>query len=369
MAGSNRRIYKMGSAPALDMMLSPEASPPASRLDEEGGPYFAMNRLLGKAMGLKGYTLLRPISVKANSAVWLGRNRAGSLRAVKVLLNTTTNRSEFEAETQAVRIHLESKAKCAGTIAICSAHSDHANGVFTYSMELADDLVMGRNFIPSRYSPKTIGAYCGRRERIGLDHVLSLGEQLADLLYQLHLLGFVHGDVSPSNVLFVRGSMKLADLGSLRPIASESACLGTLGFASRYPSATHHVDMHAFAKLIYEIATGSASWLFPELPPRLHREEDSHRLMMLVELLVEICCPQDQRTAAEIKERLKRIRTQGFRSTCRKESLWLGLKGLFQFPGKYTPGAEAEDSRRATCRLMSSSIAEGPSFAKSRIRS
>ncbi|MCC7382130.1 MAG: protein kinase [Deltaproteobacteria bacterium] len=92
---------------------------------------------------------------------------------------------------------------------------------------------------------------------------LCVVEALCSGLEAIHAAGFVHGDVSPSNVLLSRfGEVKVADLGSARRIdaAPPAAPEGTLAYQApeqlRLERISPRTDLFAAALVAYELIAG-----------------------------------------------------------------------------------------------------------------
>jgi len=66
------------------------------------------------------------------------------------------------------------------------------------------------------YSPRTLREDLRWRGRLRVDECLEIELTLTSALEHLHKNGLVHRDVKPSNIVFVNGVPKLADIG-LRP--------------------------------------------------------------------------------------------------------------------------------------------------------
>src|SRR5256885_15210500 len=86
--------------------------------------------------------------------------------------------------------------------------------IFFYVMELADDAETGTDIDPATYVPLTLKELRLRRGKpLSPAECLVIGIDLAMALAGLHTAGLIHRDVKPSNVIFVGGVTKLADVG------------------------------------------------------------------------------------------------------------------------------------------------------------
>jgi hypothetical protein len=65
-----------------------------------------------------------------------------------------------------------------------------------------------------------------------IDETLEIGLALTTALEHLHRNGLVHRDVKPSNVIFVNGQPKLADIGLVSSVDATRSFVGTEGLQS-----------------------------------------------------------------------------------------------------------------------------------------
>src|SRR5207247_1328204 len=107
----------------------------------------------------------------------------------------------------------------------------------------------------SLYSPHTLRSELKRRGALPIDRCLEIGHALASALAHLHAHKLVHRDVKPSNVIFVGGAAKLADIGLVAGIHDARSFVGTEGYIPPEGPGAPSADCYAFGKLLYELST------------------------------------------------------------------------------------------------------------------
>jgi WD40 repeat protein len=234
--------------------------------------------------------MLRPIGRGSYGDVWLARSVGGQLRAVKVVWRSRfSSERPYEREFTGIR-HFEPISRShPGVVHILHLGRDEAAGCFYYVMELAD-AVEGKE----DYVPRTLASDLRPDERLPLTDVLTLGVQLADALGYLHRHRLIHRDVKPSNVIFVGGHAKLADIGLVTGADEARSFVGTEGFIPPEGPGSVQADIFGLGRVLYEAATGKDRCDFPELPEDLHTWEPAQRegLLELNEILARACAPQ-----------------------------------------------------------------------------
>lgn len=254
--------------------------------------------------------------------VWLARNRLGTLRAVKVVSRDAfEDRKPFEREFKGIQRFEPVSRSHEGLVDVLQVGG--TEDYFYYVMELADDasaelgmrradpaphppyghpLPIGwgegrgegvpsadaarqvndgqetphlesvaapRSALPapSSYAPRTLRvAQQQSGGRLPVRECVRIGRLLASALAHLHRHNLVHRDVKPSNIIFVEGAPKLADIGLVADLSEARSFVGTEGFIPPEGPGTPRADLYSLGKVLYEIGTGLDRRDFPALP-------------------------------------------------------------------------------------------------------
>jgi serine/threonine protein kinase len=189
----------------------------------------------------------------------------------------------------------------------------HEEGYFCYMMELADDIESGRNVDAHSYKPRTLKnelERSGLRLRLPAKQCIDIAIVLARGLQVLHQSGFTHRDVRPSNIIFVDGVPKLADIDLLAGNDSALPSYIPKDYAAPEGCHSNRADIFSLGKTIYEMCTGFSVKSYPCLPPDI-RHWDDHRAMLKVNKVIARACAKDLRkrysSAREMLNDLERI--------------------------------------------------------------
>ena len=87
----------------------------------------------------------------------------------------------------------------------------------------------------------------------------------------LHKNGLLHRDIKASNILFVNGSPKLGDPGTIQHIENAATFIGTSGYLAPEGSTSKQSDIFALGKLLYRMMTGNSVDQFPLLPDHFYK--------------------------------------------------------------------------------------------------
>jgi WD40 repeat protein len=132
--------------------------------------------------------------------------------------------------------------------------------------------------------------------------------KLATALAHLHAQGLVHRDVKPSNIIFVRGQPKLADIGLVTGAGDSRSFVGTEGFIAPEGPGSTQADVYSLGKLLFELVTGRDRMEFPRLPADLARLPEREGILDLNEVITRACAltpGQRYATAAQMDSDLR----------------------------------------------------------------
>ena len=261
------------------------------------------------------YELIRRIGHGAYGDVWLARSQAtGVLRAAKIVWrHTFEDEKPFQREFAGIQRFERISREHPSQLALFHIGRNDPAGYFYYVMELADPaepvgedggLIMedgGKSesmahhprssiFDPRLYKPHTLRADLGKG-RLPAGKVLEIGLALSEALAHLHSRGLVHRDVKPSNVIFVNGRPKLADIGLVTDASDQCSIVGTEGYLPPEGPGTSQADIFALGKVLYEAATGRDRREFPKLPDDLRSWPDATQVFELNEIILKACAP------------------------------------------------------------------------------
>jgi serine/threonine protein kinase len=265
------------------------------------------------------YELLRVIGRGSYGEVWLARNVMGGFRAVKVIYRRTfEHQRPYEREFEGIKRYEPVSRTHESQVAVLHVGRHERDEYYYYVMELADDATVAADVrrltskaaegsqslltSAAAYSPRTLASDLKQRGKLPLDECISLGLSLATALEHLHSHGLIHRDVKPSNVVFVKGVPKLADVGLVAEKDSTVSFVGTRGYFPPEGPGTAQADLYSLGKVLYEISTGKDRNEFPDLPSDLENLTEEARLLEFNEILLKACHGDVRRRYASARE-------------------------------------------------------------------
>lgn len=236
------------------------------------------------------HVLLRRIGSGSYGTVWLARNMMGMFRAVKIVYqNSFSDRHPFERELAGIRKFEPISRSHEGFVDVLQVGMNEEQGYFYYIMEVADDQLLGQKICPDTYRPKTLAKEIHLRGKLSFQECLELGLALSLALSELNKHGLVHRDVKPSNIIFVHGVPKLADIGLVTEANQAQSFVGTAGFIPPEGPGSPQADVYSLGKVLYEASTGKDRQDFPELPTLLDTLADQEKFLELNEVILQAC--------------------------------------------------------------------------------
>lgn len=283
------------------------------------------------------HEVLRMIGGGAYGEVWLARGVTGAMRAVKVVWREDFEDDRgFEREFDGIlKFEPISRDHPALVNILHVGRGTNGGAFYYYVMELGDDVATGRDINPVEYQPRTLRGDQPQAsaERWDTDTCIDVGLRLAEALGHLHENGLAHRDVKPSNIIFVNGRAKLADIG-LVAARDQRTFVGTEGFVPPEGPGSAQADIYSLGKVLYEMATGKDRMDFPELPNDMPSGRDRKRWLELNRVICDVCEPRVSKrgitSAEELADVLRRI-SKGKKGRRGVAGVWLATTLLTAF--------------------------------------
>ena len=313
------------------------------------------------------HVLIRRIGAGAYGDVWLARNVTGVDRAVKVVWRARFEHERtYEREFTGLKHYEPISRLHPGLTDVLQVGRDDAAGYFYYVIELADPVGETGGEGMEGYVPLTLGEKVRQQGRLPVGECARIGASVAEALGFLHDRGLVHRDVKPSNIIFVGGQPKLADIGLVAGLGEARSFVGTDGYIPPEGPGSPAADFFGLGKVLYEMVTGRNRLDFPDLPREVLDTPDAAAFSELNEIILRACAPeagQRHATAAELRGELLLVdagrSVRRLRRNARMASRWrrlglaalgVGLLGLAGLVFELRQASEARDRASAEGR-------------------
>jgi len=272
------------------------------------------------------HILIRRVGRGSGGEVWLARNALGTCRAVKIVYGRALGHSQFDHEFEGVLKFEPVSRSHDGLVDLLQVGRNDQEEYFYYVMEVADDINTGQVIAPELYSPRTLAHDLKQRQRLPIGECIRLGAAIASALGFLHRHGLIHRDVKPSNIIFVNGFPKLADVGLVTELSEPGSRLGTEGFIPPEGAGTPQADIYSLGKVLYEISTGMDRDEYPVLPAMSVDQAEDRDLIRFNRIVLQACRADPNRryqSADELMTALLAFRFSRYDRRIQKAHEWL----------------------------------------------
>ena len=253
----------------------------------------------------------------------MARSVTGALRAVKVVWREDYDRPDsFEREFEAIKRYEPISRRHEGLVPILQVGRNSDAGFYYYVMELGDDLERGREIDVETYRPHTLGLQMRRDTRIAAERCIEIGTSIAEGLDYLHKNKLIHRDVKPSNLVFIDGKCRLADIG-LVALLGQRSFVGTEGFVAPEGPGSAASDLFSLGMVLYEASTGKDRLDFPDLPSCTETGDHLEVWRRLHDVICVACAPQAKNRYVSAGEMSLALRGKPLPSS--RRALWTAV--------------------------------------------
>jgi len=277
---------------------------------------------------IRDHETIRLIGQGAFGEVWLARSATGVLRAVKVVWREDYDRPDsFEREFEALKHFEPISRRHEALVPILQVGRNDEEGFYYYVMELADDVERGRDIDAETYKPHTLGLQMKREKRVAAEECIRLGATIAEGLDYLHRNQLIHRDVKPSNLIFIDGACRLADIG-LVALLGQRSFVGTEGFVAPEGPGTAASDIFSLGMVLYEASTGKDRLDFPDLPSCSESGVDLEVWRRLQDAICTACAPKAKQRFVNAREMALALRGEPLPSSRKLMWSWIAVASV-----------------------------------------
>ena len=233
---------------------------------------------------IPNFTVIEYCGSGAYGDVWIGEDRDGVRRAIKVLdKKRLQSLGALIREEKAVKLFRTLTKRHPHLIEIFAV--GETDEYIYHVMELADAAYDAEK----EYVPDSLSERLKTGNPIPLDELCAIMEQVLSAVEHLHASGLLHRDIKPSNVVFVDKCAKLADMGLVSSSNSDMSVVGSLGFFPLNEKMSVSSDVYALGKLLYCMCTGNTVDDFPSPPDYSDTPETMRQMKMINKAILKAC--------------------------------------------------------------------------------
>lgn len=238
---------------------------------------------------IQNHQLLKQIGEGKYGEIWLARHESGEVRALKIVRRDHFQSAKpYDREYYGIKKYEPVSCQHDELIDILEVGRDEEAGYFYYTMELADDRSSGRHVDPQKYMAKSLLSELRARGNFTSRDCMSLGATIARAADCMHKAGLVHRDIKPANIVYLNGTPKLADIGSVKLLDDSISIAGTEGYMPLEGPGRPAGDIFSLGKVLYEMSTGKDCAQYPELLDSF--EESIHPELQGLRKIILKCC-------------------------------------------------------------------------------
>ena len=249
-----------------------------------------------KMQEIENHQLLKQIGEGKYGEIWLAEHCHGGLRALKIVRSDRFKGSKpYDREFYGIKKYEPVSQGHDELINILEVGRNEEEGFFYYTMELADDRDYGQKFVPEKYRAKTLLSELRARGSFSIQDCLSLSLSIVQAVNCMHQAGLVHRDIKPANIVYLNGTPRLADIGSVKLLDDSISIAGTPGYMPLEGPGRPAGDIFSLGRVLYEMVTGKDCSKYPESLDSL--EESIHPELRGLRKIILKCCermPEDR---------------------------------------------------------------------------
>ena len=271
------------------------------------------NKNADEVPSIPDHQLVRRIAEGAFGEVWLARSAVGTYRAVKIVRrNKFESERPFRREFEGIQNFDRVSRTHPGFVNILHVGRTEEQWFF-YIMEIADDMHRQQQIDAETYVARTLSEEIRSRGRLPFAECLQTALSLSEALAHLHRQGLVHRDIKPSNIIYINGTLRLADVGLVATVREQLTDYGTPGYMPPPPEGpgTVSADIYALGRVMYQTLSGNSVEEFPSLPTSLVEGSEWRPSGRLNQIVLKACAsnPAERyQTVEQLRQALLALR-------------------------------------------------------------